>query len=177
MSVSRTSRVSSHSHAIRHPGRTGYSGSYVQRQDVTRRVTDALWLSGSGSRGGSSWGSVASCASSSSAASKSPPEAGSKPSRTPRAKVLLATGRGGWLAGVVYDSCTSTVGQYGTYPLGFTHNRSCGSRSPPCQPHRGHLEYYYQEKAFGTSFGTVKVAACLCLQVFFAWLGSCVRQE
>ena len=35
----------------------------------------------------------------------------------------------------MYDSHTSTVGQYRTYPLGFTHNRSCGSRSPPCQPH------------------------------------------
>ena len=35
------------------------------------------------------------------------------------------------------DSYTSTVGQYRTYPLGFTHNGSCGSRSPPYQSHRG----------------------------------------
>ena len=35
----------------------------------------------------------------------------------------------------MYDSYTSTVGEYRTYPLGFTHNRSCGSRSSPCQPH------------------------------------------
>ena len=25
----------------------------------------------------------------------------------------------------MYDSYTSTVGQHRTYPLGFTHNRSC----------------------------------------------------
>ena len=30
---------------------------------------------------------------------------------------------------LMYDSYTSTVGQYRTYPLGFTHNGSCGSRS------------------------------------------------
>ena len=36
----------------------------------------------------------------------------------------------------MYDSYTSTVGQYRTYPLGFTHNGSGGSRSPPYQPHR-----------------------------------------
>ena len=35
----------------------------------------------------------------------------------------------------MYDSYTSTVGQYRTYPLGFTHNGSSGSRSPPYQPH------------------------------------------
>ena len=38
---------------------------------------------------------------------------------------------------LVYDSYTSTVGEYRTYPLGFTHDRLCGSRSPPCQLHRG----------------------------------------
>ena len=30
----------------------------------------------------------------------------------------------------MYDSYTSTVGQYRTYPLGFTHNGLCGSRRP-----------------------------------------------
>ena len=31
----------------------------------------------------------------------------------------------------MYVSYTSTVGEFRTYPLGFTHDRSCGSRSPP----------------------------------------------
>ena len=39
----------------------------------------------------------------------------------------------------MYDSYTSTVGQYRTYPLGFTHNGSSGSRSPPYQPHGGRI--------------------------------------
>ena len=39
----------------------------------------------------------------------------------------------------LYDSYTSTVGEYRNYPLGLIHKRSCGSRSPPCQPDRGRI--------------------------------------
>ena len=64
-------------------------------------------------------------------------------------------------AGQMYDSYTSTVSQYRTYPLGFTHNRSCGSRSPPCQPHRGRTRAP-RHNVSDVSYGYYAVPSCCC---------------